>query len=139
MSEQGAAHRPRGTQERRFPGAVRTWRDEQQVAQRGQIDEKIDSLATVGPEALPGLIAGPLSIKGKGKFSHIYKLQMGGKVRLRPLLCRGTKDLDAELTLLVGATERGGEFAPLNAPEKADLRRKEILNDDTYRQPYVFP
>ena len=56
-----------------------------------------------------------------------------------PLLCRGTKDLDAELTLLVGATERDGRFEPLNAPEKADSRREEIVDDDTFRQPYIFP
>lgn len=120
-------------------GEVRTWRDNQQVPQRIQFDEKLDSLASAGPELLPGLIAGPLRIKGKGKFPHIYKLQMGGKIRLRPLLCRGTKDFNAEVTLLIGATERDGQFEPLNAPEKADSRRQEILDDDTFRQPYIFP
>ena len=120
-------------------GEVRAWRDAQQVPQRMQFDEKLDSLASAGPEMVPGLIAGPLSVKGKGKFRHIYKIQMGGKIRLRPLLCRGTKDPNAELTLLIGATERDGQFEPLNAPEKADSRREEILSDDTFRQPYVFP
>ena len=120
-------------------GDVRRWRDDQQVPQRTQFDEKLDSLASAGPEMVPGLIAGPLSVKGKGKFRHIYKIQMGGKIRLRPLLCRGTQNLDAELTLLIGATERDGQLEPLNAPEKADSRREEILNDDTHRQPYVLP
>lgn len=120
-------------------GEVRRWRDGLQIDQKGQLDQKLDSLVTAGADLMAELITGPLSIKGKGKFPHIYKLQIGGKIRLRPLLCKGTKNLDTELTLLTGATERDGAFDPLNAPEKATSRRKEILQDDTFRQLYVFP
>jgi hypothetical protein len=68
-------------------GEVRAWRDRLQVAQQAQLDQKLDVLARADNEMLPGLIAGPLRVKGV-KYPHIYKLQIGGKVRLRPFLCR---------------------------------------------------
>jgi hypothetical protein len=119
-------------------GEVRAWRDRLQVAQQAQLDQKLDVLARADNEMLPGLIAGPLRVKGV-KYPHIYKLQIGGKVRLRPLLCRGPFDADKEITLLVGATERDGKFDPAGAPDQAVVRREEIKNDARLRKSYEFP
>lgn len=83
---------------------------------------------------LPGLMAGPIK-----RFPHLYKLQAGGKVRLRPLLCRGPFDAEVELTLLAPATERDGQFEPLNAPTQADNHRLEIIADARLRAEYLFP
>lgn len=119
-------------------GAVRAWRDGQQTAQRAQIDQKLGSLRTAGLELLPGLIAGPLSVKGK-KIHHIYKLQIGGKIRLRPLLCRGPADPNSEITLLVGAAERDFELTPPNVTTIAERRRKEIIDNEKLRKLYRYP
>ena len=73
---------------------------------------------------IPGLVEGP--IRG---FRHIYKLKIGGKVRLRPLLCKGPIDNENELTLLMGATERDYRYDPFNAPSTAENRRQEIMVD----------
>ena len=81
---------------------------------------------------MPGLIDGP--IKG---YPHIYKLKIGGKVRLRPLLCKGPIDPDTELTLLFGATERDWKFDPEDAPVIAETRRLEILSDGRRRCNHV--
>lgn len=119
-------------------GEVRAWRDRLQVAQQAQLDQKLDALARADSEMLPGLIAGPLRIKGV-KYPHIYKLQIGGKIRLRPLLCRGPFDAEKEITLLAGATERDGKLDPPGAPDQAVARREEIKSDARLRKPYKFP
>jgi hypothetical protein len=83
-------------------------------------------------DLLPGLIDGP--IRG---YPHIYKLRIGGRVRLRPLLCKGPIDPDNELTLLIGATERDWMFDPEDAPQIAEERRLEILSDYRRRCTHV--
>jgi hypothetical protein len=129
--------RRRGKEKRR--GAVRKWRDELPVSDRAIIDDKLRTLRDIDdPGLMPGFIVGPLSIRGQ-KFPHIYKIQAGGKVRLRPLLCRGPKAPEKELTLLVGAKERDGRFEPQTAPETAVRRRDEVIADENYRQGYAFP
>ncbi len=120
-------------------GLVREWRDGLETAQKAQFDEKLRTLKKAGESILfPGLIAGPIKVKGV-RFPHIYKLQIGGKIRLRPLLCRGPKDKDEELTFLVGAYEIGGKFDPKNAPDIAQKRHKAITEDPDLRRLYEFP
>ena len=119
-------------------GAVRAWRDGQQSVQRAQLDQKLSMLRAAGLDLLPGLMVGPIRVKGK-QCPHIYKLQIGGKVRLRPLLCKGTVDPDFELTLLAGATERDFEFVPANAPSVAMKRREEVIDNANLRKPYRYP
>ncbi len=48
------------------------------------LDQALDRLEQANAEALPGLLAGT-----KKGYPHVRKLQLGGKVRLRPLLCTG--------------------------------------------------
>ncbi len=83
-------------------------------------------------DLLPGLIDGP--IRG---YPHIYKLRVGGRVRLRPLLCKGPADKNTELTLFMGATERDSKFDPANAPAMAEERRQEIIQDQQRRCNHV--
>ena len=80
---------------------------------------------------MSGLIAGP--IKG---YKHIHKLKIGGKVRLRPLLCRGPEDAEQELTLLAGATERDFAYDPPGAPATAEANRLALVMDGKRRRVY---
>lgn len=100
---------------------------------RAMLNRKLKALEDETEHGLiPGLVVGP--IKG---YSHIYKLQIGGRVKLRPLLCKGPIDPNNELTLLIGATERGWKFDPQNAPETAEKRRQEIIRDSQRRCNHV--
>lgn len=116
-------------------GEIRKWRDGLPIPQRGQLDEKLNTLAdTSDLTLLPGLIAGPIKY-----CPHIYKLQVGGKVRLRPLLCRGPFNAEEELTLLVPATERDHVLDPPGVLDTAKRRREEVMENEDYRAKYVFP
>lgn len=100
---------------------------------RAMLNRKLKALEDeTEPGLLPGLVDGP--IRG---YPHIYKLKIGGKVRLRPLLCKGPIDNDTELTLLFGATERDWKFVPENAPALAEDRRQEIIRDSRRRCNHV--
>lgn len=100
---------------------------------RAMLNRKLKALEDETERGLlPGLIDGPL----KG-HPHIYKLRLGGRVRLRPMLCKGPVNNDTELTLLIGATERDSKFDPINAPVLAVARRDEIINDIKRRCKHV--
>ncbi len=123
-------------------GALMKFRSKLPVAQRAQLDLKTALLEqTDSLDVLPGLIVGPIKVKGR-PIPHIYKLQVGGKVRLRPLLCRGpmpSDDKSRALTFLIGAKERDREFAPRNAPEKAPERRGDLVEKRAKRRRYETP
>src|SRR5437879_4954149 len=99
------------------------WRPAQQVPQQAALDNDLKRIEQVGLDALPGLIVGPL----RG-YRHLYKLSIGGKIRLRPILCKGPQDKNGEITLLLGAVERDGTLVPADALEKAERRRQQIEN-----------
>jgi len=100
---------------------------------RAMLNRKLKALEDESEHGLiPGLVVGPIK-----RYPHIYKLQIGGKVRLRPLLCKGPIDPNNELTLLIGATERDWKFGPKNAPEIAEKRRQEIILDSQRRCNHV--
>ncbi len=114
---------------RRGGGALTRFRARLATAQQAQLDayllmvEDIDDVAS-----MPNLV-GPIRDGGR-PCPHIYKLQIGGKVRLRPLLCRGPMGADDKgrvLTFLKGAKEVGDRFRPRNAPQKAVSRRADLL------------
>jgi hypothetical protein len=111
------------------------WRRSLQKAECALLDEKINSLRTAGPDALPGFMVGPIKQKGK-KYPHIYKLQIGGKkFRLRPLLCMGPIEPRSELTLLLGAREIQNNITP--DPQIAVDRRALVEATPTrWRRPY---
>ena len=95
---------------------------------RAKLHRKLKALEDTEPGLIPGLLSGPIN-----GYPHIYKLRIGGKVRLRPLLCKGPIEKDSELTLLMGATERDWKWNPHNAREVAVARRQEILNNPERR------
>lgn len=101
--------------------------------QQAQLDQKLDQLEQVNdPALLPALLVGTSQI-------HVYKLRIGGKIRLRPMVCRGTGDPKLEITLLHPAYERDGRLDPQDAPERAEQRRQEILADPSRRKRYEPP
>ena len=83
-----------------------------------------------------------LSSQGSGLFPEILtgtstagilKLRVKGKAQLRPMLCKGPIDNKHEFTLLIGATERDSKFVPRKADEKANDRKKIIIETPNRR------
>jgi len=113
----------------RGESAIGRWLREEDITgrDRGQLVSKMDMLALHGMDLLPGLLAGPVASKKKRDKvqSHIYKLVIHGQRMLRPMLCRGPIDPNAEFTMLIGAIEIGGI---LNVDiADAEMRRQEII------------
>lgn len=98
------------------------WSRELQKPQRAKLNAKIDMLRMYGEELVPHVLT-DTPVPG------IRKLRVKGNVQLRPLLCRGPHNSDSEYTFLMGATERDGDFDPLDAPETADARRAAVAGD----------
>jgi hypothetical protein len=94
------------------------------------LDQALDRLEQARQEDLPGLI------KGTSGGREIRKLQVGGKIRLRPLLCTGPQDKVRELTFLMPAFERNWKFDPADAVEQAETRRRALLEDRSRRRIY---
>ena len=104
------------------------WSKRLESGYRGVLHRRLKALEETEPGLVPGLLEGP--IRG---YRHIYKLKIGGKVKLRLLVCKGPIDNDNELTLLMGATERDWKFEPRNAPAIAEARRQEIIENPQRR------
>lgn len=86
-----------------------------------------------GTEVSTGLLAGPIASKKEPRMqSHIYKLVIHGQRMLRPMLCRGPVNTDAEFTMLIGAIEKGGVL-DVDASE-AEARRQEVISDPVNRR-----
>jgi len=98
------------------------------------LDHALDRLEQAAAASLPGFFVGPLA-----SYRHIYKLRLGGRVRLRPLLCREPIEPERELTFLIPAFERNWKLDPPDAPAKAERRRQEILFDGSRRRRYERP
>jgi hypothetical protein len=95
------------------------------------LDQALDRLEQAKPDSLPGIMVGPIA-----PSLHVYKLRLGGKVRLRPMLCKGPIRPDAELTFLQGAFERNNKLDPRDAFARADERRLEVLDQPQKRKRY---
>lgn len=105
----------------------RTWWKGLQKAQRGQLLGMIDLLRMADADLAQGLIDGTAE-------SGVFKLKVGGKVRLRPLLCRGPVDASQEVTFLLGATERDFQLVPRGAEAKAAEYRDNLRADPRLRE-----
>lgn len=117
-------------------GALSEWRLGLEKTDRAILDSKLNTLEAADDTGrMPGFIAGPIKHKGT-KYEGIYKLQAGGKLRLRPMLCKGPQDLDREVTFLVGAFEKGNDFEPKDAPGKAVERRTLLVHRRAQRRRY---
>jgi hypothetical protein len=110
-------------------GVVSAWRDGLTSRSRGALDSKLDMLAISGMGLAPRLLAGPIK-----KTKHIYKLVIHADVMLRPMLCKGPFDMNAEFTLLLGAKEVQWELIP--DPAEAVKNRDVLLTDKTRRKLY---
>jgi hypothetical protein len=95
------------------------------------LDQALDRLEQADFDDLPRMIAGTLP-----RYPEIRKLQIGGKVRLRPLLCTGPINKREELTFVMPAYERNWQFDPKDAVEQADKRRLALLDGSGRRIPY---
>jgi hypothetical protein len=99
----------------------------------GKLNQKIDMLITNGPDLPPKLLAGPIKSKNKPKLvSHTYKLIIHGDRMLRPLLCRGPINMNAEFTMLLGAIEVGGVLD--TDSEDAEVIRTSIIGNSNLRK-----
>ena len=123
----------------RNEGALTGWRHGLEKTDKALIDAKTLMLETAADfDSLPGFIAGPIQVGGR-KYPGIYKIQMGRKIALRPLLCRGTEDNWKQLTFLIGAREQNRKFDPRSAPETAEKRRQDLLDGLASRRKYETP
>jgi hypothetical protein len=95
---------------------------------RAVLNQKIKRLSQVdyALAVQTKLLAGPI-------YKHVYKLIIHGDVMLRPMLCRGPMDNEAEYTFLLGAVETGGKL-PAGSKEQAELNRVVILENPTNRR-----
>lgn len=92
------------------------------------LNGRIDKLAKIDFDQAIGtkLLNGPI-------YKHVYKMKLKGDVMLRPMLCRGPVDIEAEYTFLLGAVEIGGKL-PKGSKEKAEQNRGTILDDHSRRR-----
>lgn len=95
---------------------------------RAQLNLKIDMLELNGFGLHPHLLAGPIK-----KQKHIYKLVVHGQRMLRPMLCKGPFDMNAEFTFLLGAIEIN--FKLDEDPAQATTNRDIVLADRKRRTP----
>lgn len=112
---------------------IREWLKKEKV-QRTQVaifQAKLDAFERGGPDLSPGLISsGPV-----GK--HIYKMKIKGHkghVQLRPMLCYGPFSPASEITLLVGAVEKGFKLIPSTCITDAQENREILISDPSRRR-----
>lgn len=115
-------------------GVITHWR--LQKAQRTKLEAKIDMLVGAElethsrkPSLPPNLLGGP-GIDGQ---PFIYELKVRGDVHLRPMVCVGPFSED-EWTILFPAIEVGNVLEPLDAADRAEERRKQVLADKSRRR-----
>lgn len=95
--------------------------------QRARLDQKADMLERVGMGLLPETLTG-------SEEAGVLKMRLlVDKVQLRPLLCRGPADPNAEFTFLCGAFEVGDKIVPRGQEALAGKRRQEIINNPSRR------
>ena len=103
---------------------MQDWADSlpMQRRDRGRLDSKVDMLTIAGDQLPPGLLQNT-------RCRHIMELAVNGQVALRPMLCRGPGpfSVQSEFTFLCGAVERDVKYVPLDAPEKGEVRRLDLL------------
>ncbi len=104
---------------------IKKWTLELQKRERIKLNQKLDMLEQYGAELPPQLLA-PVA-------PHIFKLKVQGAIKLRPMLCKGTIDVEKEFTLLVGAVEIQWKLEPPDAKEQAMQNRQELIDNPLRR------
>lgn len=105
---------------------IKEWTSKLQTKERAKLNLKLDMLASKGHELFPHVLTDTPT-------PGIQKLRVQGKVKLRPMLCKGPIDNEKEYTLLIGATERDSKFEPKNADKKANERKQIIIKNPNRR------
>jgi hypothetical protein len=105
----------------------KAWSRGLQKPDLARLNSKLDILRRE-PSLPPQLLAGPLD------GTPIYKLRINGRVALRPMLCKGPVNNDAEFTLLLGAEERDRRLVPLDAVSRAEQRRQRVIGNPQERR-----
>lgn len=103
------------------------WTESLQTKQRAKLNQKLDSLQAHGDTLHPHTLTGTTS-------AGILKLRIRGNIQLRPMLCKGPVSVDEEYTLLMGAIEKGSKFVPKNAPNLANSKKEEVIDQPTIRR-----
>jgi hypothetical protein len=109
----------------RADNVIKEWLKKEKVpsSQIAIMQAKLDAFERGGPALSPGLITdGPVA-------KHIYKMKIKGNkghVQLRPMLCYGPFGQN-EITLLVGAIEKGGSLVPATCKAEAQENRKILI------------
>jgi hypothetical protein len=111
---------------------IHEWAKSLEKADRAKLNSKFKQLAEMDFALAWGtkLLQGPI-------YKSIYKLRTKQTVQLRPLLCRGPLDNDAEYTLLEGAKEIGKKLTT-GAVQRADKNRDELLANPKRRRNHVL-
>src|SRR6266446_7002643 len=108
--------------DRRGHNDIKVWMLEQERRQLGQLNLKLDMLrkygSDVGSNVLLRMSATIYKLKGKTKG-----------VQLRPMLCKGPIDDEAEFTILIGAKEINRELVPIDVVTRAEGRREEVIEN----------
>jgi hypothetical protein len=105
---------------------IREWLRKERIprTQIAVFQAKLDTFERGGPDLSPGLIFGPVA-------KDIYKMKIKGHkghVQLRPMLCYGPFG-NSEITLLIGAIEKGFKLVPTACITDAQENRKVLLAD----------
>jgi hypothetical protein len=108
---------------------IKEWALGLEKRERAKLNAKLDMLAKLGSDLFPQVLTGTPT-------PGILKLRVKGKVQLRPMLCKGPINIEKEFTLLIGAKERGSQFVPEKADEKANVRKQIIVENHTRRCPH---
>lgn len=107
---------------------IQQWLQSLSRRDQARVEQKLGLLVTVEFELLihSKCLAGPID-----GTRHIYKLRVRGDQNIRLLLCKGpdAAGMDAEYTLLLGATEPNRSLVPKGASQMAGAYRDLILKN----------
>jgi hypothetical protein len=106
---------------------IKEWTLGHEKRQRGQLNAKLDQLQRhgedLGSKILLRMSATVLKLKARTN-----------SVELRPMICAGPIEDDAEFTILIGAKEVQWVLQPVDAVQRAEARREEVIEDSTQRR-----
>jgi len=118
----------------RGENVISRWAKDEKLStkDRAKLNQRLDRLVQVDFEQAKStkLLNGPLR-------KEIYKVKVHGQVMMRPLLCRGPFEKEAEYTLLLGAIEKNWKLEPSTCLEDADKNRTTLVADKTRREAHV--
>ena len=107
--------------------AITIWIKGLERIERQKINTRIAMLEANGGDLPPKLLSDTSE-------PHIKKIRVNGQVAPRLFLCRGPIDIKGEFTLLFGTTEKDNKTVDKNAAERAEERRKMVIDDPIKRR-----